>query len=432
MTRILDVYLDHAHVGTLTQNQGGRIVFAYTSAWLERADAIPLSWSLPLRPLPFPQKECRGFFAGILPEESNRDVIAKILGISARNDYAMLEQIGGECAGAVTFVPEGEKLPFLHQSYWRPTDSGFANLLRQLPNRPLLVGEHGLRLSLAGAQSKIAVHINADGQMSLSTGNAPSTHILKPANSRFRNMVLNEYLCLNLARRVGIPVAEVALGRIEDIEYLLVRRYDRFLDTERLKLLPESYMSIASCTYRLHQEDFCQALSIPPEQKYQGEGGPGLRECFALLRNASSFPAIDLQHLLDMVLFNVIVGNHDAHGKNFSLLYNSGTSNSLLAGLNTRLAPAYDILSTVYYPELTSRMAMKIGKQYESAKLRRTDIEVFAKEAGLGVAAVRKRLLELSEAIKTNLPELREMYPSIDDLITLIAERANWVQRLAQ
>ena len=420
MTRILDVYLEHAHVGTLTQNQGGQIVFAYTSTWLERADAIPLSWSLPLRPLPFPQKECRGFFAGILPEESNRDVIAKILGISARNDYAMLEQIGGECAGAVTFLPKGVTFPEALPAYRPLRETHLAEVLRTLPRRPLLAGEPGLRLSLAGAQNKIAVHVAADGAISLPLGGAPSTHILKPAHERFANLVSNEALCLTLAQRVGIPSAAVSIGRAEDIEYLLIERYDRHR-TSRTE--PPK---------RLHQEDFCQALRIPPEQKYQSEGGPGLRECFALLRNASSFPAIDLQHLLDRVLFNVIVGNHDAHGKNFSLLYNSAASHSLLAGLNTRLAPAYDVLSTVYYPELTSRMAMKIGKQYESAKLQRTDIDVFAKEAGLGVAAVRKRLLELSEAIKANVPELRDIYPCVHDLITLIAERANWIQRLAQ
>ena len=111
MKRTLDVYLDHTLVGHLTQNESGQMLFTYGESWLTDTHAVPLSWSLPLRPQPFKQKDCRGFFAGILPEESNREVIARILGISARNDYAMLEQIGGECAGAVTFLPTGTELP---------------------------------------------------------------------------------------------------------------------------------------------------------------------------------------------------------------------------------------------------------------------------------------------------------------------------------
>ena len=111
MARTLDVYL-HSHLaGQLIQDDGGQMGFKYVEDWLNTPSATPLSQSLPLRKERFSRRECRGFFAGILPEESKREIIAANLGISARNDYAMLEQIGGECAGAVTFIPPGQRLP---------------------------------------------------------------------------------------------------------------------------------------------------------------------------------------------------------------------------------------------------------------------------------------------------------------------------------
>src|SRR6266571_8234306 len=111
MARTLDVYLLNDLAGRLVQDDSGEVIFEYVESWLNRSGSTPLSQSLPLRKERFKRKECRGFFAGILPEESKREIIARNLGISARNDYAMLEQIGGECAGAVTFIRAGEPLP---------------------------------------------------------------------------------------------------------------------------------------------------------------------------------------------------------------------------------------------------------------------------------------------------------------------------------
>ncbi len=153
----------------------------------EQTGAVPLSHSLPLRPKRFRNKECRGYFAGILPEQAKREIIARNLGISARNDYAMLEQIGGECAGAVTFMPAGQPLPERDYEYRPLTQEELAGIIRELPTRPLLAGEKGIRLSLAGAQDKVAVRIEGD-KVCLPLGNAPSTHILKPAVARFEGL----------------------------------------------------------------------------------------------------------------------------------------------------------------------------------------------------------------------------------------------------
>src|SRR5450432_4063845 len=246
MDRILDVYLHNDLAGHLIQDPGGQMVFEYVETWLNKPGATALSQSLPLRQKSVNRNECRGFFAGILPEESKREIIARNLGISARNDYAMLEQIGGECAGAVTFVPAGQPLPERNYSYRKLSTEELAGILRELPRHPLLAGEDGIRLSLAGAQDKIAVRIEGD-EISLPLGGAPSTHILKPAVERFEGVVSNEALCMNLAAGVGLPTATVQTRAVDGMAYLLVERYDRVhrIGNDGHTLLE-----------RLHQEDF--------------------------------------------------------------------------------------------------------------------------------------------------------------------------------
>jgi serine/threonine-protein kinase HipA len=154
MARSLDVHLFGDLVGHLAQDGAGRVSFQYMESWVNKPGATPLSPSLPLRKERFRTKECCGFFAGILPEEAQREIIARNLGISARNDYAMLERIGGECAGAVTFMPAGQALPESDYGYRKLSAQELATILRELPKRPLLAGETGIRLSLAGAQDK--------------------------------------------------------------------------------------------------------------------------------------------------------------------------------------------------------------------------------------------------------------------------------------
>jgi len=413
MAKTLDVYLLRELVGHLIQNDGGQMVFDYAASWLQKPGATPLSHSLPLREKRFTRKECRGYFAGVLPEESKRAIIARNLGISERNDYSMLERIGGECAGAVTFLPAGDPLPARDDHYRALSSPELAGILRELPRRPLLAGETGIRLSLAGAQDKIAVRVEGDA-VSLPLDGAPSTHILKPAVERFAGVVFNEAYCMKLAAAVGLPVAKTEIRRVEDVEYLLVERYDRThrLNSEGVPVLE-----------RLHQEDFCQALGIVSENKYQKEGGPSLKQCFALLREVSSAPVLDLARLLDAVIFNYLVGNNDAHGKNFSLLYRGvGTAN-----IETRLAPLYDVVSTRYYPELTRELAMKIGGEYSSDRLTKTNFEQLAEDAGLAKPLVRRRVPELAEAVLLNLGKTGIEHPITEALTEQIRERCDTV-----
>ena len=418
MARTLDVYIGDDITGHLVQDDGGQMSFTYAEGWRNKPGAVPLSQSLPLRAEPFKGKECRGFFGGLLPEEAKREIIARNLGISARNDYAMLERIGGECAGAVTFVPAGGALPEKNYDYRKLSDNELAGILRELPKRPLLAGDKGVRLSLAGAQDKVAVRIEG-GEISLPLGGAPSTHILKPAVERFDGVVFNEALCMNLAAASGLLAAGVETRTVDGIDFLVVERYDRHHGKSA-----DDNPTIE----RLHQEDFCQALGFVSEMKYQMEGGPSLKQCFALLRDVSSTPVIDLARLLDAVIFNYLAGNNDAHGKNYSLLYKPLEK----GGRETMLSPLYDIVSTVYYPDLSRDMAMKIGKEYSSENVTAKDFEQLAEEAGLGKALVRRRVPELADTVIASLAKVQIANATAEKVAALIRERCEKARGLLE
>jgi serine/threonine-protein kinase HipA len=371
--------------------------FTYASAWLADASRPPVSLSLPKQDRPFRQSQCRPFFAGLLPEAAQRDVIAGALGISRGNDFALLEALGGDVAGALSLWPEGEGPPDPAPAGTpRPLgDEELVELLDTLPRRPLLAGRDGLRLSLAGAQTKLPV-VLVDGRVAVPFPGQPTTHILKPAMSRFPHTTENEALVMALAAAVGLPVAPVAARAAQGRPYLLVSRYDRRFDE-------------SGRAHRLHQEDLCQALGIPPERKYAAEGGPTFKAGFDLLRRATAVPAVAVLAFLDAAIFNVIVGNADAHGKNFSLLYRP-------AGVG--LAPLYDLLSTVAYPELSPNFAMKMAKRATLEEIGPTTWADFAGDVGLPASFVRRRVRELSDAVERQVPSVADS-PALDVLNTL-------------
>ncbi len=409
MSRALDVYLNRDLVGHLIQDDGGQMVFDYDKAWLENPDAVALSHSLPLREERFTQRQCRGFFGGVLPEEGNREVIAKILGISDKNDFAMLERIGGECAGAVTFLPGGTPLAEADPTYREISDDELSQILRTLPKRPLLAGEKGVRLSLAGVQDKIAVRVDHKGAISLPLNHAPSTHILKPASATWEGLVSNEALCMALAEASGLPAANTTAHKIEDIRYLLSARYDRTIDKDGV-------------IRRLHQEDFCQALGIASEIKYEAEGGPGLRDCFSLLRATASSPVLGLLALLDAVTFNLLIGNNDAHAKNYSIVYHPD-------GIR-RLSPLYDLVCTVFYPAIDNKLAMKIGGEANPDLVYPNEFERFAKDAGLAPTLVKRRVAETADKVLHSLANVNTPDDVSRKIAALIAKRCeNMISR---
>lgn len=373
-----------SRVGLLV-DEGSRLGFRYDEAWLAAAGACALSRQLPLRPEDFSGTPVAVFFGGLLPEADARDQIARNLGISADNDFAMLERIGGECAGAISLMPvpgtpagppsAGDGVR------WLGADE-LAAIMERLPHRPLLAGEEGLRLSLAGAQVKLPVVIEdpSDGmrRVGLPLGGTPSTHIIKPEPSRFPGLAENEAWCMALARVIGLDAAEVREERIGEVPCLIARRYDR---------LP---VASGQGVRRVHQEDFCQAMGYPSSRKYQQEGGPSLRECFQLVREWSTAPVLDIVLLLDAVIFAVVTGNADAHGKNHSFLYESGTR---------RMAPLYDQVCTMAWPELSSTLSMKIGSASTLAEVSPEHFKQLCSQAKLGWPMVRERIHDLCRRV---------------------------------
>ncbi|MBV9548111.1 MAG: type II toxin-antitoxin system HipA family toxin [Alphaproteobacteria bacterium] len=409
MKKSLTVWWDARVVGTFGLDAHGDIGFAYDPGWTNDPGCPPISLSLPKREQPFNRRECRPFFAGLLPEEVQRAEAARTLGVSPGNDFALLEKLGGDVAGALTLWPDGERPPLYDGDLATEPlgDNALRNVLDTLPTRPLLAGEKGLRLSLAGAQAKLPV-VLIEGAIALPAPGQPTTHILKPPIPRLPGTTENEAFTMRLAAAAGLPVAAVEPRRVGDRPFLLVTRYDR--------------TSANGLVRRVHQEDFCQALGIAPELKYAAEGGPTFKSGFALLRSSTARPALELLKLLDAALFNLMVGNADAHGKNFSLLYEAeGRS----------LAPLYDLLCTVAYPEISPKLAMKVGGAAQIDQVTEKTWRHFSEDIAMGAVLIRRRVGELAHAIDTAAPTIANDIAAmgfdkavLDSLAVTVKERA--------
>lgn len=418
MKRALTVWWEGAEVGELALNAHGNMTFRYAQAWLEDPRAPGVSISLPKQSEPFTRAETRPFFAGLLPEEKPREAAARALGVSRQNDFGLLEGLGGDVAGALMLWNAGETPPRYDTSEAHRVlaESAVAALLQELPRRPLLAGDHGIRLSLAGAQPKVPV-VLVDDAIALPAPGQPTTHILKPAPKEYPTFPANEALCMRLAAELGLPVAPVALGRAEDQVYLRVERYDRAVREDGV-------------LGRLHQEDFCQALGIMPEHKYAAEGGPNFPASFELLRRTVRVPAKAVLALVDAALFNLIIGNADAHAKNFSLLY---------APDGLRLAPLYDLICTAIYPEVHAKMAMRMGGAAMLEEFTPDTLGEFARQAGVAAPYVRRRASDLAKRIPQALEKAARQLPEsgaataiIPDLMNLITKRSAALQAITE
>jgi serine/threonine-protein kinase HipA len=404
----LDVWLYGRPAGRLEQIDG-RMRFVYRADYVA-AGGAPLSCSLPVDGREH-DREAETFFANLLPEGEVRTLVARRLGVSAGNDFGLLHAIGGDCAGAVTLLPVGDDAPPVSDPggdvRWLD-EHALAAALDELPRRPLLADpDEGIRLSLAGAQDKLPVVVR-DGRIGIPLGRTPSTHIVKTPIARFDDTVANEAFCLDLARSLGLTAASAETREADGREFLLVERYDRRQAGD-------------ARVERIHQEDFCQALAVPPQLKYQSEGGPGLADCFGLLDDSSTERGLDRVALVDAVTLNFLLGNHDAHGKNFSLL---------LAESSVRLAPLYDLVSTAVYPGLDRKMAMSIGGEYRPGYVRRRHVERLAEQTRLGAAAVRRRMLRLAERARGEASESVDRIgarPVLDRVLETIDQRARWL-----
>ena len=405
MADALEVYLNRNLAGRLREDRG-KLSFAYEQAWLDSELFLPLSVTMPRTAEPFPDEIALAFFENLLPEGEIRAAIARLKQLSERNTFGLLGEIGGDCAGAVSLWPQGEK-PGRNEGYAKLSDARLAQVLAGMARRPLLVADDELRLSLAGAQNKLPVHYDG-GRLSLPRGGAPSSHILKPGVRGFAQMPANEHFCMRLAAALGLPVPDSTILRKPEALYL-VERYDRVRS-------PEGTLS------RIHQIDFCQALGLPSQKKYEHEGGPSLAACFEVITRCSARPARDRLHLISWVIFNYLVGNADAHAKNLSLL---------ITGDGVMLAPFYDLVSTAVYRELTDKLALRIGGENRPQWIRKRHWEKLAKISGANPRILRRRLDQFRSTIADIARNTAEglalgatEFAAIEQILAVIAARA--------
>lgn len=377
MKRSLTVYLHGVPVGALEIVDPQHLSLQYRAEWLAHPKAIPLSLSLPVQRDMIIGPQVNAFFANLLPEAEVRRDICRQLGISARNDAALLAAIGGDCAGAITMLPADMSLPKVAR-YRTISDKQLDTAIATMSKNPLLTAQENLRLSLAGARQKLPVRYT-QGTFAVPLGAAASSHIIKPDDPHWPNLVMNEYFCMELARACGLPVPAVELWRGPKNRALIVERYDRIVHS-------------SGKIERIHQEDFCQALGIHPEQKYENEGGPTLAQCFQLIEQYQTepLPIIAKEQLLLWIIFNVLIGNADAHGKNLSLLHSHD---------RITLAPFYDLVSTTVYPQVSTKLAMKIGKRYERDAVSVREWERVAVVAGVRPARIFAMMTQMAQLV---------------------------------
>jgi len=413
--KTLNVWWDGSFVGQFAQDRHGDIRFTYSQAWLDDEKALPLSASLPKRPEQFSRRECRPFFGGLLPEESQRQVAAQALGVSPANDFALLDRLGGDVAGALQLLPENQKpieiAPLAKRLPTPLDDAGIVRVLDALPMRPLLAGEEGLSLSLAGAQSKVPIVLIGE-QIALPLPGQATTHILKPPIARFEGTTENEAFVMRLAATIGLDVAQWSQGLLGGVRF------------SWLKDITARAMDAAWCIAS-NRKTSAKRSACHPKRNMRANG-PTFKDCFGLLRRVSARPATDVLKLLDAAIFNLVVGNADAHGKNFSILYDDQ---------GPRMAPLYDLLSTIAYPDLSPKMAMRIGKRATLAEMDAVGWQTFAKEAGVGLPLVRRRITDLvdstAEAVARVVEDISDLCidsARINHFADLIAGRAKLVR----
>lgn len=380
---LLPIHYDNRPVATILADASD-VHLRYDADWLGSPDRFPISLIMPLGDAPYDAGAILPWVMNLLPEGEPLRAMTRALGASPEDVLGLIIETGSDLAGALsigTAAPGGP--PDLRTI---PDDAALERIIADLPARPFLVGEDGVSMSSAGAQDKLPVAVR-DNHLAVPINGAPSTHILKPDNSRLPDSVQNEALCMMLARRVGLPTAPVTTGKAGGRSYLLVTRYDR--------------ESGEGGTRRIHQEDFCQALGRVPSAKYEfnrtGRRGPSLAEMFALVRQHMT--ARDITWLLDAVIFNIAIGNVDSHAKNYSIL---------LRPEGPRLAPLYDLMSGLCWDGITQNHAQAVGGQRRGRHVYGRHWQRMAQASGLAAKATVRRVESVTQRLLQELPAAME------------------------
>lgn len=424
---VASVRLHGMPVGELRASASGALSFTYLPAFVAavKAGRLPLhglSARLPVADTPYGEDRAGPYFDGLLPDNANiRSTLARYFQLDASDDYRLLLALGRECPGAVAIVePDAPIVPEddIAPDYDLLDAARLARHIADLPRRPLFVDADGeLRLSLPGVHHKTALLLVGD-QLALPRGNTPTSHILKVDIDGLPDSVRVEHFCLRAAASVGLDVPRSSIRRAEDRTYMLIARYDRVLveNNGRRHLR------------RLHQEDFCQALGRYPREKYEKDGGPGWPDCFALMRLTAD-PAAAVQELLGRAIFQFLIGNPDAHAKNYALVYR---------GNRILLSKLYDVNNAaafrLHYKEQRPRLAMFIGGERDPALLTGPHWDAFAAAVGLRRELVRDRLRAMATALPEQVRLLREGMrgsladtPLLDQVVADVRDRCGRV-----
>jgi len=406
MAEELAVWLYGMKVATV-EAERRRLRLSYTPEALARyPGGTPLlSLALPVSAEQFGSGVVRPFLDGLLPEGEPRRAIAEDLRLRADDTFGLVRALGRDCAGAIVIQPADKAAPppSMTTTAEPLSDDELAELIANLRTVPLGAGDR-VRISLAGVQEKLLLTRLPDGRWGRPVDGTPSTHILKPEIRGFPHTVENEAFCMRLARNLGLPVADIETIRVGERALIVVSRYDRLVDAD-------------GHVERVHQEDLCQATRTPPQKKYQADGGPSLRSLATIL--SATDPA-SLGTLLRAVVLHVLVGNGDAHAKNYSLLHEPSGA--------LRLAPLYDVMSTLFYRD--DRLAMYVDD------VRRTDrvtVGRIVKEAsswGMARTTASETLNELLERVPAAVQQAEIDTPGLPEEISVIV--ASQLERIRQ
>jgi serine/threonine-protein kinase HipA len=396
MSERLAIWLYGGKVATV-ESERRRMRLQYTQEAIESfpGGAPLLSLQLTVRQERFPNGVVRAFLDGLLPEGDARRLIAEDLSLRADDTFGLARALGRDCAGALVIRPDDEDAPPPATTLTAEplSQDDLVRLVEDLRSAPLGVNQR-VRISLAGVQEKLLLTRLPDGKWGRPVDGTPSTHILKPEIREYPRTVENEAFCMRLARHLGMPVADVEAITVNGRQLIVVSRYDRVV-------------APTGSVERIHQEDFCQATGTMPANKYEEDGGPSLRKVAGILSEADPD---SLDSLLRAVTLNVVIGNGDAHGKNFSLLHDRGGS--------VRLAPLYDLLSTLVYGD--DRLAMYIDNVHRTNRV--TLDRLLNEAATWGLS--RTRAAEIVTDLLARLPEAVELAahetPEVPEEVTAI------------
>ena len=383
----LNVWVGQQHAATLGVADQ-TFTLDYTTEWQQSKDAYAFSPHLPFGPTA-QGASVKNFFSNLLPEGKPLEALSHAHQVSQYDVFGILRKVGRDCAGALVITDEDTPPPtanvFSEDDYESVTHDDLQQRITEsrAQDVPLMFWRGKRRMSLPGVQNKLGVYMDAGGGLWLPKDGAPTSHILKVGDDRHPNMVANEYFCMQLAKAIGLTVPNVQYLELPE-PVLLVQRYDRQWTAD-------------GGLIRIHQIDGCQALNLPPEQKYEephyAAAPPGAT--FAQLFKLSalcSVPAAAQVQMLQWLLFNHLIGNSDAHAKNLSFLVDAQ---------GMRIAPLYDLVCGSVYGY--NDMAQSVGGETNFAVIEQSDWTQLATDCGITSNLVQRLAKQLLKQVQTKL-----------------------------